>query len=767
MTVAKFGIGARLRRKEDQALVTGRGRYTADIVPDGAALGIVVRSPVAHARFRLTGVEAARRAPGVLDVVTAKDVADLGPLPCRGMYENADGSMPPVPPYPVLPADTVRHVGESVAMVVADTLAEARDAADMIALDFEQLPCIVGLEEALAPDAPVLWPHIGTNLAIDAAHGDKQATDDAFARADRVISLKLFNNRIVANFLEPRGAVGAYDAASGRYTLTCGSQGVHILRPVLADDMFRVPRDKMHVITPDVGGGFGTKIFTYREYALVLFAAKRIGRPVAWVADRMEHFLADYHGRDHVSYAELALGADARFLGIRVETIANLGAYLGQMALFIAANGAGMVPGCYRTPAVYARVRGAYTNTVPVDAYRGAGRPEAAYLIERLVDKAALELGLQPDEIRRRNFITPADMPYTTPTGRTYDTGDFATHMDAAMELADWSRFAERRRDSEEHGLLRGIGMATYIEACAGGGPEYAAIEIDETGGATLFAGTQTNGQGHHTAYAQLASAQLGIDPANITVVQGDSERIPRGFGTGGSRSIPVGGVSVYRAAEKLAERIKARAADRLEAAAADLELADSKVRIVGTDRSVALSEIVQAMPAEERTEAQDWEPSAPTFPNGTHIAEVEVDPETGGVSILRYCVVDDFGTVLNPLLLEGQVHGGIAQGIGQAVLERTVYDQESGQLVTASLMDYCLPRADDLPSFSFDIRNIASATNALGMKGAGEAGAIGSCPAVVNAIVNALHTAAGVAHVDMPATPEAIWRVLREARRA
>lgn len=763
----KFGIGAALRRKEDAALVTGRGRYTADIVPQGAAHGVVVRSPVAHARFRLAGVEAARAAPGVRDVITAAEVADLGHLPCEGMYDNADGTTPPVPPCPVLPADTVRHVGEAVAMVVADTLSEAQDAAEMISLDFEELPCIVAPEAALAPDAPVVWPKIGGNLALDAAHGDKEATDAAFARADRVVGLKLVNNRVVANFLEPRAAIGEYDPASGRYTLTCGSQGVHLLRPVLADQVFRVPRDKMRVVTPDVGGGFGAKFFTYREYALVLFSARRLGRPVAWVGGRVEHFLADYHGRDHVSYAELALDADARFLALRVDTIANLGAYLGQMALFVAANGAGMVPGCYRTPCVYARVRGVYTNTAPVDAYRGAGRPEAAYLIERLVDKAALELGLEPDEIRRRNFIAPADMPYATPTGRIYDTGDFAAAMEAAMALANWKGFAGRRRESARRGLVRGIGMATYIEACAGGGPEYAAVVLDEEGGATVFSGTQTNGQGHHTAYAQLAGAELGIEPEKITIVQGDSERIPRGFGTGGSRSIPVGGVGVHKAAGRLAERVKARAAERLEAAPADLELAEGEVRIVGTDRSLALAEIVKAMPENERTETEDWEPSAPTYPNGTHIAEVEVDPETGKVAILRYTVVDDFGTVLNPLLLEGQIHGGIAQGVGQALLERTVYDARSGQLVTASLMDYDLPRADDLPSFAFDTRNIASTTNALGMKGAGEAGAIGACPAVVNAVVNALHAASGVTHIDMPMTPEAIWRAFAKAARA
>lgn len=759
MIPGKFGIGAPLRRKEDRALITGRGRYVGDLVPEGAARAVFVRAPIAHGTFRLDGIVAARAGNGVRAVVTGTDVAHLDPLPCIGMAQNADGSQPPVPPYPVLPTDTIRHVGEALAMVVADSETQAREAAERIEVVFEEKPCVVETDRALAPDAPVIWPEFGSNLAVDAAHGDRAAVEAAFAEAERVVSLELVNNRIVTNYLEPRGAIGAYDAGSGRYTLHVGSQGVYLIQPVLADTVFGVPREKMHLITPDVGGGFGTKFFTYREYALVLFAAERTGRTVAWLADRSEHFLADYQGRDHVSRAELALDADGRFLALRVDTTANLGAYLGQMALFVAVMGAAMLPGCYRTPAVHARVRGVYTNTAPVDAYRGAGRPEAAYLIERLVDKAALETGIAPDELRRRNFIRPDEMPFTTPTGRVYDTGDFTGQMEAAMALAGWADAEARRADSALRGRARGIGLASYIEACAGGGPEFGAVELDTRGGAMITVGTQSSGQGHHTAYAQLVSQVLGLDPARITVVQGDTDRVPRGFGTGGSRSIPVGGASVHKASETLAARIRRYGAERLEAAADDLELVDGEVRIAGTDRAAAIGEIVALMPEAERRDAQDWRPPAPTFPNGTHVAEVEVDPETGRIDLVGYAVVDDFGVVLNPLMLAGQVHGGIGQGVGQALMERTVYEPGSGQLLSASLMDYCLPRADDLPDIAFDMRNVPSTTNALGMKGAGEAGAIGSCPAVVNAVCDALHRATGATHIDMPLTPETVWR--------
>ncbi|MBZ0216559.1 MAG: molybdopterin-dependent oxidoreductase, partial [Fimbriimonadaceae bacterium] len=607
---------------------------------------------------------------------------------------------------------------------------------ELIYLDTEDLPVVTDPRAAAGKDAPLLWPERGTNIAFEAEHGDKAATDEAFARADHIVKLDLINNRTVTNFMEPRGAIGEYDPESGRYTLTVSSQGVHLIQPILANNIFGIDKDRIHVVTPDVGGGFGTKYFTYREYALVLLAAERIGRPVRWIADRLEHFIADYHGRDHVSHAELALDKDLNFIGLKVDTLANIGAFLSQMSNFIVVNGVAMTPGCYRTPVAYARVRGVYTNSVPVDAYRGAGRPEAAYLIERLVDKAARELNVTPEDLRRRNFVSPQEMPFTSPTVRTCDTGEFNQHMTRAMEMADWAGFEKRRARDEQDGLLRGIGMATYIEACAGGGSEHATVSVRPDGTAEVLVGSQSSGQGHETAYAQLASEHLGIGLENITVIQGDTDKVLRGTGTGGSRSIPVGGSSVALASERLATRIKEVASSELEANVDDLELVGGLVRIRGTDRSISFGSAVAELPENQRTDLEDWQPPNATFPNGTHIAEVVIDPETGAILTEKYIVVDDFGVTLNPILLDGQIHGGVVQGIGQAVMEHTIYDLDSGQLLTASFMDYCLPRARDVPMFEIDTRNVPSTTNALGMKGAGEAGAIGSCPAMVNAVV-------------------------------
>jgi|FEC22Drversion2_1045045.scaffolds.fasta_scaffold00566_14 carbon-monoxide dehydrogenase large subunit len=763
----KFGIGAPIRRKEDPAFVSGRGRYLADHTPADTLWAVFVRSPVAHARFTIGGLDAVRAMPGVELVLSADDVADLGPLPCVGMVANADGTTSPVPRYPVLAEDVVRHVGEPVAMVVATSIAAARDAAEALDIDWDERPAVTDAAAALADGAPQIWPEAPGNVAFDSMVGDPEAVETAFAKADRIVTLDLVNNRLVTNYLETRGAIGRFEPASRRYHLICGSQGPSVIQRLLAQAVFNRPREDFHVVTPDTGGGFGTKIFIYREYPLVLVAAERTGRPVTWIADRTEHFLADYHGRDNVSHAELALDGKGRFLALKVDTIANMGAYLGQVGPFVPVNGAAMIPGVYRIPAACARVRGAYTNTVPVDAYRGAGRPEAAYLIERLVDKAALETGLRPDVIRRRNFIAPSQMPWTTPTDRTYDTGEFDGHMRRAMEVADWAGFKSRLRDSRRRGMVRGIGLATYIEACSGGGPEAATLSLDADGGITVLSGTQSTGQGHVTAYAQIVAERLGIDPARVRVIQGDTDLIPHGSFTGGSRSIPVGGAAVSQAAIKLGERLKAIAADMLEAASEDLEFGDGGIRIAGTDRQVSFAEIAAnaAESGETLSERDSWKPPEATYPNGTHVVEVEIDPATGRIRFPRYTVVDDFGAVVNPLLLAGQVHGGIAQGLGQAVLERTVYDA-SGQLLTASLQDYALPRADDLPEFAFETRNVPCATNILGLKGAGEAGAIGATPAVVNAIVDALHRAVGITHVDMPITPEKLWRLLngREA---
>ncbi|HZY22913.1 MAG TPA: molybdopterin cofactor-binding domain-containing protein, partial [Beijerinckiaceae bacterium] len=547
------------------------------------------------------------------------------------------------------------------------------------------------------------------------------------------------------------------------FTLTISSQGVHSLRDTLANQVLKVDPAKVRVITPDVGGGFGTKSFMYREYALAAEAARRLGRPVKWVADRMDHFTGDSQGRDNFSTGEVALSADGRFLAMRFDILANLGAYLSQFGPYIPYLGATMMTGVYGTPLIHVRVRGVYTHTVPVDAYRGAGRPEAAYLLERLVDRAARELGAKPDALRRRNFIQPRQMPYKTPIGdRTYDTGDFRGHMERAMELADWTGFKERLRASRKARKLRGIGLATYIECTAWGEGEDAQVRLEEDGTVTVFSGTQSNGQGHATAYAQFAAEHLDVPLDRIRVVQGDTARVRTGNGTGGSRSIPIGGVSVGAASQDLARKLKELASDELEAAAADLEIADGAVRVVGTDRRIAFPELARLPGATEeaRTGAASFVPPDATYPNGTHIAEVEIDPDTGVTALTRYTVCDDFGRAVNPLLLEGQVHGGVVQGIGQALHERAVYDAE-GQLLTASFMDYALPRAEDVPFLRFETRNVPSTTNPLGIKGAGEAGSIGSCPAVMNAVVDALDRGHGLRDIDMPATPHAIRKAL------
>src|SRR5262245_6981186 len=529
--------------------------------------------------------------------------------------------------------------------------------------------------------------------------------------------------------------------------------------------ILNIPVEKMRVITPDTGGGFGTKLFPYREYALVAVAARTLRRPVTWIAERTEHFLCDAQGRDNVTTAELALDANNKFLALRVDTVADMGGYLSAFAPYIPYGGAGMLPGVYDFPACYARVRAAYTNTLPVDAYRGAGRPEASYVLERLVDVAARDLGVAPDALRRKNFIKPNQMPYTTPTDKIYDSGDFAAHMARAQEVGDWNGFRQRHAEARRRKKLRGIGLATYIEVCGGAGPQLANVRLGPDGSVKVVIGSQSTGQGHQTAYAQLVAEHLDVPPDKVTVVQGDTDSIASGFGTGGSSSIPAGGASVSNAARKLADNLKKLAADALETGPSDLEIADGRVRIVGTDRAIGFADLAKRGKTEQLATEDAWTPQ-PTFPNGTHVVEVEIDPATGGIEIMRYVVVDDFGVTINPLLLEGQVVGGAVQGIGQALMERTVYDKESGQLITASLMDYALPRADDSPAFHFETRNTPCAVNILGVKGAGEAGTIGAAPAVMNAVADALLRAHRVRHLDMPATPERVWAAIHEAKR-
>jgi carbon-monoxide dehydrogenase large subunit len=761
----KFGVGQALVRKEDDPLIRGAGHYVADYAPEGLTHAVVVRSPHAHARFRIADVETARKSAGVRLVLTAAETAQLGHMPC---VVGVPGVEIPVPPCPVLAVNEVHHVGDAVAFVVADTLDQARDAAEKIGIDWEPLPHVTNAEAALKPGAHQVWPHLSGNLSFEKLFGDKAKTEEAFAKAAKIVSLKVVNPRVVTNYMETRGVTAEYDPGRDRTTLTLGSQGTHIIRDVIGREVMKIPDEKMRVVTPDVGGGFGTKLFAYREYALAAVAAKAVGRPVKWVADRSEHFLADTHGRDNITVARLALDEKGRFLALDVDLIADMGAYLSTYAPYIPYVGAPMLPGVYDIPVCFIRVRAAYTNTVPVDAYRGAGRPEASYVIERLVDNAARELGTMPDALRRRNFVKPKQMPYETATGKVYDTGEFAGHLARAQDMADWDGFKKRAAAAKKRGKLRGIGIASYIEACGANGPETANLKLEKDGTVTLAIGTQSTGQGHATSYAQIVADHLGISPERFRMIQGDTDLVATGEGTGGSSSIPAGGASVSLAAKKLADSLKEIAADALEASPRDLEFDDGRVRVAGTDRAISFPDLAKRPEAtEDKLKAKDaYQPEGSTFPNGTHIAEIEIDEATGAVDIVKYVVVDDFGVTLNPLLLAGQVHGGAVQGIGQALSEDTIYDRDSGQLITASLMDYALPRALGIPDFEFETRNVPCKNNPLGFKGAGEAGAIGACPAVMNAVVDALWRSYRVPHVDMPATAAKVWAAMEEGKR-
>jgi carbon-monoxide dehydrogenase large subunit len=762
MKPMKFGLGQPVRRVEDQKFVTGHGRYTADVEPAETLHAVVVRSPHAHATFTIDDKDTAAGLPGVKLVLTAADLGHFGDIPCLAPLENTDGSAMALPPYPVLARDTVRHVGDAVAMVVAETLDQAREAAEALAVSYGPAPAVAEATAAIATGAPQVWPDIAGNVAYDRELGDKAATDAAFAAAARTVSLTVVNNRLVANYLEPRAALGEYDAERERYTLTTSSQGVHGLQGQLCEQIMKVKPERLRVVTPDVGGGFGTKAIMYREYPLVLEAAKRTGRPVKWVGDRSEHFLGDAQGRDNYTTAEMALDKDGRFLAMRVDILGNLGAYLSQFGPYIPWLGATMATGPYDIAVVHARCRGIYTNTVPVDAYRGAGRPEAAYVLERLVDNCAREAGLKREEIRARNFVKPSQMPYKTMTDREYDVGEFEGAMRESLKEADYAGFEARAKTSTGRGLVRGIGFSSYIECTAWGEGEEGSVSLDPDGSFTVLVGTQSNGQGHATAYAQTVSQYLDVPLERVRVVQGDTDRVKTGNGTGGSRSIPVGAAMVSRASDALAKKLKDLAAEELEAAVEDLEIADGAIGVAGTDRSISYEAIAKLPGATEeiRTATEAFTPPAATYPNGTHVCELELDPQTGTIEVVNYTICDDFGMTLNPLLLAGQVHGGVAQGLGQALLEHTVYG-EDGQLITASLMDYCLPRAANLPFVSFKTRNVPSTTNPLGLKGAGEAGTIGACPAVMNAVVDALHRAKGITHIDMPATPARVFAAL------
>ncbi len=764
MPPVKFGVGQSVLRKEDDALIRGKGRYTDDYAPSAALHALVLRSPHAHAKFTIDASRA-RSLPGVAAVLTGDDVKNLGGLPC--LFNLPDEPFT-APPYAILARDVVRHVGDAVAFVVADTIEQARDAIEAIEIQWTPLPAVIGLVNAVKKGAPQVWPQHAGNVLFDTSIGDKKVADAAFANAHAVAEITIVNPRIITNYMETRAVVCEYDAKRDHLTLTIGSQGSHRLRDILCQNVLNIPVEKMRVICPDVGGGFGTKLFPYREYALAAVAARKLHKTVKWTAERADHFVGDAQGRDNVTTARMALAEDGKFLGMDVDLMGDMGAYLSTFGPYIPHGGAGMLPGLYDVQAFYCRVRTVFTNTVPVDAYRGAGRPEAAYVVERLVDAAARKLGMTPDAIRRKNFIPPRAMPYTTATGKVYDSGDFAAHMKRAMDVAEWKDFPRRAKAAKKQGLIRGIGLGTYVEICGTMGEETAQVRLDPNGDVTILIGTQSSGQGHQTAYAQIVAEQFGIAPERVHIHQGDTDEIATGLGTGGSSSIPSGGVSVERATRTLGANLKDIAADVLETGAGDLEFNDGAIRVVGTDRTVSFADLAKRAGSDpsKLSASSTFSSVDGTYPNGTHIAEVEIDPATGVIHVVNYVIVDDFGVTLNPLLLAGQVHGGTMQGIGQALMEQAVYDSTDGQLVTGTFMDYALPRAADGPSIKFETHNVPCKTNPLGVKGAGEAGAIGSCPAVVNAIIDGLSREYGIDHIDMPATAERVWMAIAKSRR-
>jgi carbon-monoxide dehydrogenase large subunit len=784
--MSSTGIGAAIKRKEDDRFLTGKGRYTDDVNRPGQLYAHIVRSNVAHARIRGIDTSAALAAPGVAAVLTGKDMAEeeFGSLPCGWLITNKDGSAMVEPPHSPIAADAARYVGDAVAVVLAETREEARAAGHLVAVDYEELPALGTLEQALAPGAPLVWPEAEGNVCYDWEIGDKAATDAAFEAADHVVSLDVRNQRLIPNAIEPRAALAEYDSSSGDYTLYTTSQNPHLIRLLLGAFVMGISEHQLRVVAPDVGGGFGSKIPHYPEEVIVTWASKRVGRPVKWTADRSESFLTDTHGRDHITHIELALDAEGTFLGMRVNTKANMGAYLSTFSTAVPTYLYGtLFAGPYKTPAIYGDVQAVFTNTAPLDALRGAGRPEASFMIERLVDTAARELGMDPVEIRRKNFIR--EFPYQTPVALEYDTGDYDATLDMALELAEHATFEERRAEAKARGKLRGFGVSTFLEAC-GIAPsavvgslgaraalyESGQIRVHPTGSVTVFTGTHSHGQGHETTFAQIASEYLGIDADQIDVVHGDSAKSSFGMGTYGSRSVAVGGSAIVLALNKVIEKGKKIAAHLLEASVDDIVFEDGAFTVAGTDRSKAFGEVALAayVPHDYPEDLEPgldetafYDPKNFTFPAGAHAVEVEIDPETGQVELVRVACADDVGRVINPMIVDGQMHGGLAHGIGQALLEHGQYD-EYGQLLTGSYLNYAMPRADDLPFFTLGMHNTDCTHNPLGVKGVGEVGSIGVPPAVINAIVDAL-SEYGVRHVDMPATPERVWRAIRDAQ--
>ena len=764
--MAKFGFSQSIRRVEDNRFLTGAGCYSDDLNLDGQAWGWVVRSPYAHARIISISTKSALKAPGVIDIITGAELEadEANHVPTLVPMTNRDGSSAPLPQHPILCTEKVLHVGDSIVFVVAETLEQAKSAAELVEIEYEPLNAVADTSEALLEGKPIVHEEAKGNLAFDWDFGDSKRNTEIFENCAHIVSLNLINNRVVVASMEPRGALATYDKASDKLTMYTGTQGVWPVRNHLADDVLKVSHEKVRVITSDVGGGFGMKGMVYPEHGMVAWAARKLLRPIKWSGERTESFLTDNMGRDHVSNAELALADDGKILAMRVDTSANMGAYLFTYAGFIPTGAAlKVLPGVYDVKDLYYRVRGVYSHTVPVDAYRGAGRPEAIYLMERLMDVAALELGIDRIEMRRRNMIKSESMPFQTASNEVYDTGDFVRIMESALQQSDWDGIQERKETSNKRGKLRGIGVAYYIESTMGGQVENCAIKFPGDSSIEVLVGTQSTGQGHETAYAQMVAERLGVSIEQIRVIQGDSDQIPSGGGTGGSRSLTAEAWAIRDATDNVIKLGADVAAELLEAAPGDVEFSDQgEFVILGTDRSIDLMDVVeqarkngQSLDTKMEIKVDNW-----TFPNGCHVAEVEVDSSTGSVALVSYSIVDDFGVILNPMLVEGQVHGGVAQGVGQALMEDAVYDS-SGQLISGSFMDYAMPRADDIPFMEFSSIEVPCANNPFGIKGCGEAGTVGAAPAVINALVDAL-AEHGVKHIDMPATPERVWRAIR-----
>jgi carbon-monoxide dehydrogenase large subunit len=780
------GIGAAVRRKEDARFLSGHGNYTDDINRSGQLHAFIRRSDRPHATINRIDMSAAAKAPGVVAVFTGADMAadNVGGLPCGWLIHNKDGSPMKEPAHPVIAVGKVRHVGDPVAVVVAETKQAAKDAAELIAIDYQDLPAVAMLRDAIAPGAAVVHDDAPGNICYDWHLGDKAVVDAAFAKAAKVVKLDLTNNRLIPNAMEPRAAVGEFDANSGDYTLYTTSQNPHVIRLLMGAFVLHIPENKLRVVAPDVGGGFGSKIYHYAEEAIVTWAAGKVRRPVKWTAERTESFMSDAHGRDHDTTAEMAMDADGRFLALRVSTLANMGAYLSTFAPCIPTYLYGtLLAGVYQTPVIYCEVKAVFTNTVPVDAYRGAGRPEATFLLERLVDTCAYDTGADRIAIRRKNFIPADAFPYQTPVALQYDSGNYQATLDACLKAADHTGFEARRSAAAAKGKLRGIGVSTYIEACGiapsavvgslgarAGLYEVANIKVHPTGSVTVYTGTHSHGQGHETTLAQLVCDQLGVPLAQVEVVHGDTGKIPFGMGTYGSRSLAVGGSAMVKAMDKIVAKGKKIAAHLMEASVDDIEFKNGAFSVAGTDKSKTLTDISLAAyvphnyPIEELEPGLDetafYDPKNFTFPAGCHVAEVEIDKDTGTVEVVNFVAVDDVGRVINPMIVEGQVQGGVAQGIGQALLENAVYDK-GGQLLSGSMMDYTMPRADDLPNVTVGTEVTLCTHNPLGVKGCGEVGAIGSPPAIINAIIDALK-GYGVRHIDMPATPHKLWSIMQ-----